>query len=70
MEKPTCHLFDLMSLNKEQPFIYTKPVYTKFNSVYGYITVSGNEVFFFYVCNSSGVITFDNVSDKFRVEYI
>lgn len=66
----SCRLFDLMALNTEEFFTYTKPTYIKLDGMYGYLSVSGHKVFFFWYNNSSENVCYDDVSEKFRVEYV
>lgn len=67
----SCHLFDLKALNSKKYFTYyTKPIYTKLNGMYGYLSVSGHKVFFFWYNNSSENVCCDDVSETFRVEYV
>lgn len=63
-------LFDLMGLNPKESIEYLEPIYTKQDGMYGYISVSGYEVFFFWYDNSSNNICCENISDRFRVEYV
>lgn len=68
--KITCHLYDLMALDSGKPHIYTEPIYTKLEGIYGYLSVSGDKVFFFWHNTSSEDVCYDDVSEKFKVEYI
>lgn len=54
--------------NSGETYIYKEPIYTKLNSVYGYLTVSGYNVYFIW--NVETYHTVDNVSDEYSVEYI
>ena len=49
---------------------YTTPIYTKLNGVYGYLSVSMLTVNFFWVNFDSYEINFDDVTDRFEIEYI
>lgn len=64
----TCKLYDLYS---NSFVIYTEPIYTKYNGVNGYLIVSQDNIYFFYVYDDifDRGVTYDNVSDKFKVEY-
>lgn len=66
----SCRLFDLMAIDPSKYHLYTEPIYTKLDNIYGYISVSGHKVLFFWYDNSSENICFDDISDKFRVEYV
>ena len=66
----SCRLFDLMALNPEEYHKYTEPIYTKMDGMYGYLSVSGHKVFFFWYNNSSENVCCDDVSDRFKVEYV
>lgn len=68
MSNVSCRLYDLMSINPDSFHIYTEPIYTKLNSMYGYISVSGEKVFFFW--NNDGEMCFDDISHMFKVEYV
>lgn len=64
----SCRLFDLMALNPNDFHEYKEPIYTKLGCTYGYLSVSMFNVHFFWYDGSN--ICFDDVSDKFRVEYV
>lgn len=64
----TCRLYDLKSLSPESYHIYTEPIYTKMNSMYGYLSVNLFKVYFFWYDGSN--ICRDDVSEMFRVEYV
>lgn len=49
---------------------YTTPIYTKIDGVYGYISVSMLTVNFFWVDFDYHGIHFDDMTDKFEIEYI
>jgi len=66
----SCRLYDLMALNPNEFHKYTEPIYTKLDGIYGYLSVSGHKVFFIWYNNSSEHVSCDDVSDKFRVEYV
>jgi hypothetical protein len=66
----SCRLFDLMALDTREYHKYTAPIYTKLDGVYGYISVSGYKVFFFWNNIQSGDVSCDDVSEKFRIEYV
>jgi hypothetical protein len=66
----SCRLFDLMALQKEEYHKYTTPIYTKLDGMYGYICVSGYKVFFFWNDVQSGNVSCDDVTEKFRIEYV
>jgi len=66
----SCHLFDLSVSKNEKYYTYIKPIYTKMDGIYGYVCVSGHRVFFFWYNNETENINCDDVTDKFRVEYV
>jgi len=66
----SCRLFDLMALEPKIYHKYTTPIYTKLDGMYGYISVSGYKVFFFWNNEQSGNVSCDDVSEKFRIEYV
>jgi len=66
----SCRLFDLMALDQEKYKEYTEPIYTKLDGMYGYLTVNGFKVYFIWYNNSSENVNCDDVSEKFRVEYV
>lgn len=70
MEKIVCNLYDLFSNEAKKPFEYKSPIYTKLDGVYGYISVSGDKVYFFWYSHSSETISCDDISDRFKIEYI
>jgi hypothetical protein len=45
-----------------------EPIYTKLGGMYGYLSVSMFNVHFFWYDGSN--VCFDDVTDKFRVEYV
>ena len=63
----TCRLFDKMALNSNEYVEYEKPIYTKLNGIYGYLSVSVFNIHFFWHDGTN--VCFDDVSDRFRVEY-
>ena len=65
-----CRLFDLYALDPKEYHKYTTPIYTKLDGMYGYISVSGYKVFFFCSDVLSGSVSCDDVSEKFRIEYV
>ena len=54
--------------NSGETYIYKEPIYTKLDSVYGYLTVSGYNVHFIW--NDGETLSMDDISDKYNVEYI
>jgi hypothetical protein len=66
----SCRLFDLMAQNPKEYHKYTGPIYTILDGMYGYLSVNGHKVFFFWYNNSSENVCCDDVSEKFRVEYV
>lgn len=62
-----CRLYDLMSGTNEY-VEYVEPIYTKLNGMYGYLSVSSFNVYFIWPDEQH--VCFDNVSDRFRVEYV
>ena len=62
----------LTDKNSNEKIEYTCPIYTKMNGVYGYITVSLLTVNFFWCdCSSEeAVVRYDDITEKFSVEYI
>lgn len=64
-----CYIKDLMSLDQKKTE-YTEPIYTKLNGMYGYISVSMFKVFFFWFDHFTETVCYDDVSEKFEVEYI
>ena len=49
-----CRLFDKMSCEWVE---YKQPIYTKLNGVYGYLSVSKMNVYFFWYDNHSGNVS-------------
>lgn len=64
----SCRLFDLMALNPNEFHEYKEPIYTKLGGMYGYLSVSMFNVYFFWYDETN--VCFDDVTDKFRVEYV
>jgi hypothetical protein len=62
-----CFLYDLTALNPKEGIEYIKPIYTKFDGVYGYLAVSMFNVFFIY--NNEHDVDSEDVSGRFRIEY-
>jgi len=62
-----CRLFD----NMEHEWVeYKEPVYTKLDGMYGYLSVSKMSVYFFWFNHDSNNVCCDNISDRFKVEYV
>lgn len=68
MNNISCRLYDLMGLNPKEYHEYKEPIYTKLGGMYGYLSVSMFKVYFFW--HDDNNIHCDDVSDKFKVEYI
>ena len=64
--KIDCIVFDK---NTSDRFKYNKPIYTKLDSMYGYLSVSGMVVYFFWFNHDSNNVCCDDVSDRFTVKY-
>jgi hypothetical protein len=62
-----CHLFDKMAHEHVE---YKEPVYMKLNGIYGYISVSKTSVYFFWFNYDSNAVCCDDISDRFKVEYV
>jgi hypothetical protein len=65
----SCRLFDLRTTNPKEYHKYTEPIYTKLDGKYGYLSIDGNKVLFYWYDNSNENVCYDDVSEKFRVEY-
>lgn len=48
-----CRLFDLMALNPNEFHEYKEPIYTKLDGMYGYLSVSMFNVYFFWYDEAS-----------------
>lgn len=57
-----------MALNPNEYHEYKEPIYTKIDGMYGYLSVSMFNAYFFWYDGSN--VYFDDVTDKFRVEYV
>ena len=66
----SCRLFDLTALNPKEYTEYTEPIYTKLDGMYGYLTVNGFKVYFIWYNEHSEHLSFDDVSERFKVEYV
>ena len=62
-----CRLFDKMS---NEWINYTGANYTKINGVYGYLSIDVMSVKFFWYCEDSQSIYFDDITDRFTIEYV
>ena len=62
-----CRLFDNMAHEWVE---YKEPVYTKLDGMYGYLSVSKMSVYFFWFNHNSNIVCCDDISDRFKVEYV
>jgi len=62
-----CRLFDKMACEWVE---YKQPIYTKLNGVYGYLSVSKMNVFFFWYDSHSENVSFDDITERFGIEYV
>ena len=67
--KVICKLRDKMALSNDY-IEYSEPIYTKMDSIYGYLSVSMLKVNFFWYNPDSETVCCDDVSERFNVEYI
>ena len=51
--------------NSLEIFDLSEPTYTKFNSVYGYLVMGGEQVFFIYISNDD--LFKDNVTEDYEI---
>lgn len=64
--KIKCRLFDKMTNEWHD---YKESIYTKLDGIYGYICIDVMSVKFFWYDETSKNVCFDDVTERFHIEY-